>query len=100
MAAVNTLLAAAGGLVSSFFLAAWRKREPEPALLCRGLLGGAVASCGCSALIDPWAAFIIGVVAALVVQVKLGYLERRGIDDPSGAFATHGAGGAWGVLAT
>jgi Amt family ammonium transporter len=99
LAAINTLLAATGGMVISFAQAAWQKRRPEPARLCRGLLGGAVASCGCAGLIDPWAAFVIGGVAGLLVQAAMGLLERKRIDDPVGAAAVHGAGGAWGVLA-
>ena len=99
LAAVNTLLAATGGLVVSFIQSAWQKQRPEPARLCRGLLGGAVASCGCAGLIDPWAAFVIGGVAGLLVQAVMKYLEHKRIDDPVGAAAVHGAGGAWGVLA-
>jgi len=99
LAAINTLLAATGGVIISFIQAAWQTRRPEPARLCRGLLGGAVASCGCAGLIDPWAAFIIGGVAGLLVQAAMDYLERKRIDDPVGAAAVHGAGGAWGVLA-
>ena len=99
MAAVNTLLAATGGLVVSFIQAAVQKQRPEPARLCRGLLGGAVASCGCAGLIDPWAAFVIGGVAGLLVQAVVNFLESKRIDDPVGASAVHGAGGAWGVLA-
>jgi len=99
LAAINTLLAATAGLLVSFILSAWQKRRPEPARLCRGLLGGAVASSGCAGLIDPWAAFIIGIIAGLLVEAAMGWLERRRIDDPVGAAAVHGAGGAWGVLA-
>jgi ammonium transporter, Amt family len=99
MAAVNTLLAATGGLVVSFIQAARQRQRPEPARLCRGLLGGAVASCGCAGLIDPWAAFLIGGVAALLVQAAMTYLEHKRIDDPVGAVAVHGASGAWGILA-
>lgn len=100
LAATNTLLAAAAGLLISSLLAGWMKRRPEPTFLCRGLLGGAVASCGCSALIDPWAAFVIGGFAGLFVQGASAFLARRRIDDPTGAAAIHGTGGAWGVLAT
>jgi len=96
----NTLLAACGGLLSSFFLAGWQKRRPEPALLCRGLLGGAVASCACSALIDAWAAFVIGGLAGLFVHGAVTFLDKRRIDDPVGAAATHGTSGVWGLLAT
>jgi Amt family ammonium transporter len=99
LAAINTLLAATGGLIISFLLAAWRKQAFGPTLLCRGLLAGAVASCGGAALIDPWAAFLIGGAAGVLVQAAVNFLERRGIDDPAGAVAVHGVSGAWGVLA-
>jgi Amt family ammonium transporter len=100
LAVTNTLLAAVGGMIASFVHAAVQKSRPEPARLCRGLLGGAVASCGCAGLVDPWAAFLIGCLAGLLVHVALGQMERRHIDDPAGAAAVHGAAGAWGVIAT
>ncbi len=99
LAAISTLLAATGGLVASFVQAAWEKKRPDPARLCRGLLGGAVASCGGAGLIDSWAAFIIGAVAALLVEAAVVALDRKRIDDPIGATAIHGAAGAWGVVA-
>jgi len=99
LAAINTLLAAAGGLIFTFLQASSQKRRPEPARLCRGMLAGTIASCGGAALIDPWAAFIIGGVAAFLVQGAMVFLERKRIDDPTGAAAVHGLGGAWGVIA-
>lgn len=99
LAAVNTVLAAAGGLLSSFFLSGWRKSRPDPTLLCRGLLGGAIASCGAGTMVDSWAAFIIGGVAGLLVQGAVAFLERSRLDDPTNAAATHGMAGAWGALA-
>ena len=99
LVAVNALLAAAGGVLISFLLAAWRKQAPQPALLCRGLLGGIVSIFACSALIDPWAAFVIGILAGWIVQFAARMVERRHIDDPMSAISVHGVGGAWGVLA-
>ena len=99
VASVNTLLAAMAGLAVTFLVTRWEKRRPEPARLCRGLLGGAVASFGGAGVIDPWAAFVIGGVAALLVETTVNFLERKRIDDPVGAAAMHGAGGAWGALA-
>jgi Amt family ammonium transporter len=100
LAAVNTLLAAAAGLLISYLLASWQRRRPDPAFICRGLLGGAVASCGCSAMIDPAFAFLVGAIAALLIQGAIAFFEKRRIDDPAGAAAMHGIGGAWGVIAT
>jgi ammonium transporter, Amt family len=99
LAAIDTLLAASAGLIASFLQSAWQKRRPEPARLCRGLLGGAVASCAGAGLLDPWAAFLIGAIAGLLVQAAMNTLERKRIDDPVGATAVHGAAGAWGVIA-
>lgn len=99
LAAINTLLAAMGGLITSYIQAAVQKARPEPARLCRGLLGGAVASCGGAGLFDPWAAFLVGCVAALLVQQVVLILQHKRIDDPVSATAVHGAGGIWGTLA-
>jgi Amt family ammonium transporter len=99
LGAVNTLLAAMGGVIAAFLHASVQRRKPEPAWLCRGLLGGAVAASGCSGLVDPWAAFLIGAVAAFLVQQAVLLLEHKRIDDPVNAAAVHGAGGAWGVIA-
>ena len=99
LAAINTLLAAMGGIMATFIQTAVQKVRPDPARLCRGLLGGAVASCGGAGLFDPWAAFLIGCVAALLVQQAMVYLEQNRIDDPVGASAVHGAAGIWGALA-
>jgi Amt family ammonium transporter len=100
LAVINTLLAAIGGLIAAFVQAAVQKARPEPARLCRGLLGGAVSSCGCAGLVDPWAAFLIGALAGLLVQIAVEEMQRRHVDDPAGAAAVHGAAGAWGVMAT
>jgi Amt family ammonium transporter len=96
---VNALLAGRAGLMTSFFLATFRGKRPQPALLCRGLLAGVVSISACAEWLDPWAAFVIGIVAALLVQGMVRFLEARQVDDPTGAAAVHGMGGAWGVLA-
>jgi Amt family ammonium transporter len=99
LAAANTLLGAAGGLASSFVFVLYRTKRLDPGALCRGLLGGAVAVSAGAALEEPWAAVLTGIIAGLLVQATMGLLDRRQIDDPVGAVAVHGAGGAWGLFA-
>jgi Amt family ammonium transporter len=99
LAAANTLLGAAGGLAASFVYVLYRTRRLDPAALCRGLLGGAVAVSAGAAIEEAWAAVLTGVIAGLIVQATMRLLDRRRIDDPVGAVAVHGAGGAWGLLA-
>jgi Amt family ammonium transporter len=99
LAAANTLLAAAGGLVASFVFVLYHSRRLDPVALCRGLLGGAVAVSACGALVESWAAVMTGVIAGVLVQWTVRLLDRRQIDDPVGVVAVHGAGGAWGLVA-
>jgi Amt family ammonium transporter len=99
LSATNTLLGAAGGLVASFFFSLHRQRRADPVMLCRGLIGGAVAVSAESALVEAWAAFLTGIIAAGLIEATTRLLERRRIDDPVGVVAVHGAGGAWGLLA-
>jgi Amt family ammonium transporter len=99
IAAVNTLLGAAAGLLVSYLVASWRRKRPEPAAMCRGLLGGAVAVSAGSALMEPSSAFAVGAVAGLVVIGTVDWLNWRRIDDPTCASAVHGAAGLWGALA-
>ena len=51
-------------------------------------------------MVDPWAGFLTGCLAGLLVQFAMEQMERHHIDDPVGASAVHGAAGAWGVIAT
>jgi Amt family ammonium transporter len=80
-------------------LVLYRSKKLDPVTLCRGLLGGAVAVSAGAALVETWAAVLTGAIAGAIVQAVVGLLDRRKIDDPVGAVAVHGAGGAWGLVA-
>ncbi|KAK8623833.1 hypothetical protein V6N13_065196 [Hibiscus sabdariffa] len=68
--------------------------------VCNGLLGGfAAITSGCS-VVEPWAAIICGVVAALVLIGCNKLAEKLKFDDPLEAAQLHGGCGAWGVLFT
>jgi Amt family ammonium transporter len=64
-----------------------------------GMLAGLVAVTAPCAFISPWAAAVIGLVAAIIVIEAVFFIEKKGIDDPVGAIAVHGIGGTFGVLA-
>lgn len=71
-----------------------------------GILGGLVGiTAGCASL-DTTAAVFVGACAGAIVFLVTLAFDRIGfatpyfrVDDPVGAFAVHGACGAWGVLA-
>ena len=67
-------------------------------LTINGILGGLVAITAPCATVEPWAAIIIGAVAAVVVIAGVEFLDRIHIDDPVGAVSVHGFAGIWGVL--
>jgi len=99
---VNTVIASCTGLLAAMFTAwfwkgAWGK--PDPGMSANGMLAGLVAITAPSGFVAPWAAFVIGAVAGVLVVVVYRFVDTKlKIDDPVGAFSVHGANGLWGVL--
>jgi Amt family ammonium transporter len=98
VAATNTGIAAAFGATAAMFIMMARTGKPDPGMMVNGMLAGLVAITAPCAFVDPWAAAVIGVSAAALVIFALGFIEKRGIDDPVGAISVHGVGGLYGVL--
>jgi Amt family ammonium transporter len=97
--ATNTAIAGAVGAVVGMYWTTFRSGKPDPGMQVNGMLAGLVAITAPCAFVGPWAAVVIGALAAIIVIEAVGILERRGIDDPVGAIAVHGIGGTFGVLA-
>jgi Amt family ammonium transporter len=77
-----------------------RGEKPDPGMLANGLLAGLVAITAPCAFVNSISSVIIGGIAGLLVIVVYNFLDRKlKIDDPVGAFAVHGANGAWGCIA-
>jgi Amt family ammonium transporter len=96
--ATNTAIAAAFGATGAMFWMMWTTGKPDPGMMVNGMLAGLVAITAPCAFVDPWAAAVIGVLAAIIVIKAAGFIEKRGVDDPVGAIAVHGVGGTFGVL--
>jgi len=64
-----------------------------------GILAGLVAITAGCANVEPYGAFIIGLVGGLVYNLFSYVVKEFGVDDPLDAFAVHGATGMWGVVA-
>jgi Amt family ammonium transporter len=62
------------------------------------MLAGLVAITAPCAFVEPWAAAVIGIMAAVIVIESIIFIEKKGIDDPVGAISVHGVGGILGVL--
>jgi ammonium transporter, Amt family len=97
--ATNTAIAAAVGAVVGMFYIQKKSGKPDPGMMVNGMLAGLVAITAPCAFVSPWAAVVIGAVAAVLAIEAVYFIDRRGIDDPVGAIAVHGVCGTFGVLA-
>merc|ERR1711998_405242 len=68
----------------------------SPAL--NGILAGLVAITAPCPVVDPWAAVVIGILAAPVYYGSSAALKMMKIDDPLDASPVHFFTGIWGVL--
>ena len=100
MIAVNTFLAGVAGAVTAVYYSLWRTGRADITLAANGSLAGLVGVTASCAYIAPWAAVVIGAIAALLMIASVSLVEKRlKVDDPVGAVSVHGAGGLWGLLA-
>jgi Amt family ammonium transporter len=98
--ALTTNLAAAAGGLGGIGVAWLVLRKPDVSMMLNGVLAALVAITAACGFVAPWAAVVIGFIAATVAVVAVPLVERLGIDDPIGAVAVHGLAGVWGTLAT
>ncbi|MGR3310162.1 MAG: ammonium transporter [Candidatus Brocadiales bacterium] len=97
--AVNTFLAGALGAVTVCYYTYIRTGRADISLICNGALGGLVAITASCAYVPPWAAVVIGIIAAFVMLATVVLVESVfKIDDPVGAASVHAANGLWGLL--
>lgn len=97
--AVTTNIAAA---TAAFIAAMWawlRLGKPDLSMTLNGGLAGLVAITAPCAFVSPLSAFIIGVVAGILVVESVLFFDRVRIDDPVGAVSVHLVNGIWGTLA-
>jgi Amt family ammonium transporter len=105
-AAVSTALAGAAGGVSALFTNLYLEErltgEPHFSLVMamNGALSGLVAITSGCAVVEPWAAVVIGIVSGWVYIYTSNLLIRLRIDDAVNAIPVHMFNGIWGVLAS
>jgi Amt family ammonium transporter len=96
--ATVTLLAGAAAACTSFVVRRLFYRSYDIIWLANSMLCGLAAVTAPCAVIEPWAAIIVGGVAALLLMSASRLYIRLGIDDPLDASAVHMVGGIWGLL--
>ncbi|GEM_PF-483525 len=96
---MNTLLGAVGGMVVILGFIPFTRKLPDPGLVMNGAIAGLVGVTANCNLTGPGAAFVIGLVAGLIMYGTVRLLEYLKIDDAVGAIPAHLAPGIWGTLA-
>ena len=77
-----------------------RTGQADILMACNGALAGLVGVTAPVAFIDPWAAVVIGAIAAPIMMGSVWAMENiLKIDDPVSAISVHGTCGLWGLLA-
>ena len=98
--AINTLLAGATGAVVALYIQLVRTGQTDILMACNGALAGLVGITAPVAHVDPWAAVVIGAIAAPIMMGSVWDIENiLKIDDPVSAISVHGTCGLWGILA-
>jgi len=106
LVAVNTTLGAAAGALSGMFTSTIIDERKsgvftwDTTAAMNGCLTGLVAITAGCATVEPWAAFVIGLVAGWVYLGASALILKLKIDDAVDAIPVHMFGGAWGVIST
>lgn len=96
---VNTFLASAAGGISTMIYTHFRYGKIDITMVINGVLAGLVSiTAGCN-VVGPSSAIIIGLVAGVLVDVAVLYVDKLKVDDPVGAIAVHGVNGLFGTIA-
>ncbi len=95
----NTFLASAAGGASTIFYTYFKYGQIDVTMTINGVLAGLVAiTAGCN-VFEPGSAIIIGLIAGVLVDVAVIFIDKIKIDDPVGAIAVHGVNGLFGTIA-
>jgi ammonium transporter, Amt family len=98
-AIVNTNTAAAAGAMI-WMLLSWRDDKPSVLGIVTGAVVGLVAITPAAGFVEPWAAIIIGGVAATISYYAIKFRQRTRLDESLDVFACHGLGGTTGAILT
>ena len=95
---MTTNLAAATATCATMIFTWIKYGKPDVSMTLNGSLAGLVAITAPCSAVDPWAAFIIGLIAGILVVLAVEFIDKIHVDDPVGAVAVHGVCGLFGTL--
>ncbi|VAW44581.1 Ammonium transporter [hydrothermal vent metagenome] len=97
---VNTLLAAAGGVVGALTLAKLKFGKADLTMMLNGALAGLVAITAEPLTPTALEATLIGIAGGVIVVFSILFIDSKlKLDDPVGAISVHGVVGIFGLIA-
>ncbi|XP_015110952.1 putative ammonium transporter 3 [Diachasma alloeum] len=96
--AVSTMMGSMGGGLVGLGFSLANPKGIDILSQINGILGSLVAVTGGCFLFRTWEAVFVGMIGGFLTCVMMPLVDRLRIDDPVGAFATHGISGAWGII--
>ncbi len=100
VAFVNTNAAASVGMVAWLLLAWWREGKPSMTGAMTGAVAGLATVTPAAGYVAPWAAMLIGLLAAIICYAAIQFRIGRGWDDALDVWGVHGVGGGLGTILT
>ena len=84
----------------ALYIQLMRTGRTDVLMACNGALAGLVGITAPVAFVEPWAAVVIGAVAAPIMMGSVMFIERvLKVDDPVSVVSVHGVTGVRGLLA-
>jgi Amt family ammonium transporter len=97
---LNSIVAAAGASLASLGYTWLVAGRPDPLMASRAIAAAVIGSMAASAFIPTWGALAVGVVIGALTPFAVFLFDRLlRWDDATAALATHGVGGAVGLVA-
>jgi ammonium transporter, Amt family len=98
--AVTTTLGASAGAIAAMMISWIHFGKPDVSMSLNGALAGLVGITAPTAVVTPFGAVLIGLIAGIIVVYSVEFIDKvLHIDDPVGAISVHGVCGLWGTLA-
>lgn len=97
--AATTTISAAAACCTGVILAKLLYKTWDVAIGLNSILAGLVSITAGANVVEPWGAFMSGVIGAIFYLISSYAMKAFQIDDPLDAFSIHGVCGLWGLLA-
>ena len=101
LALLNTIIAPCAAMLSWMIVEAIRVKKPTLVGAASGVVAGLVVITPAAGFVEPWAAFVMGLIVSPVCYFAISFCKKRlGYDDALDAFGLHGVGGVVGGILT